>query len=460
MTRVALMWHMHQPLYHDLATGEHILPWVRLHALKDYWGMVAILREFPDVRVTFNLVPSLLVQIDAFAREEARDRHLELGLKRADTLREDERAFIVENFFHAHPPRMIAPYPRYAELLAKRDAAGAGLSARMQAAQFSVDDVRDLQVWHKLVWIDAEYHHSDQRIRALIEKAQSFSEDDKATLRIVELELLRSVVPAYRDASERGQVELSTSPFYHPILPLLCDTDIYLRTHPDSRMPREPFRHPEDALEQLTRASALHERVFGRPPEGVWPSEGSVSDAMVPLVVRTGFRWMATDEAILARTTGRPITRDGDGNVEQPELLYRPYRVGTSGESVACGFRDHTLSDLIGFTYSGWSPEFAADDFVHRLVEAGRRYHRRSGGGEATVFVILDGENAWEHYEGQGRLFLRSLYRRLAANPELRTVTMSEACAGAQESLPSIFPGSWINGDFYIWIGHPDDHRA
>jgi alpha-amylase/alpha-mannosidase (GH57 family) len=460
MTRVALLWHMHQPLYQDLATGEHILPWVRLHALKDYWGMVALLEEFPDVRVTFNLVPSLLVQLEAFARDEARDRHLEIGLKPAEALTEDERAFAVANFFHAHAPRMIAPYPRYAELLARREAAGSGLSARSQAAQFSTDDLRDLQVWHKLTWIDPLYVDRDPRVQALVAKGRRFSEDDKVVLRDVELELLRKVVPEYRAAAERGQVELSTSPFYHPILPLLCDTDIYLRTHPDSRMPREPFRHPEDAAEQLARAVSLHEQLFGRRPDGLWPSEGSVSDAMVPLVVRAGFRWMATDEEILGRSGGREFTRDAQGHVALPELLYRPYRVGPAGESVACGFRDHALSDLIGFTYAGWGADAAADDFIQRVVEAGGRFHARAGGEEATIFVILDGENAWEHFEGQGRPFLRALYARLASHPELRTVTMGEACADAREELPAIFPGSWINGDFYIWIGHPDDHRA
>ena len=460
MTRVALLWHMHQPLYQDLLTGEHILPWVRLHALKDYWGMVALLREFPAIRLTFNLVPSMLVQLEAFARDEARDRHLEIGLKRADLLTEDERAFAVANFFHAHGPRMVAPYPRYAELLSQRDAAGSQLSARSQSAHFSVDDLRDLQVWHKLAWIDPLYVAEDPKVRALITKDRGYSEDDKLVLRAVELELLKRVVPEYKAALERGQVELSTSPFYHPILPLLCDTDVYLRTHPQSRMPREPFRHPEDAVEQLARAVSYHERVFGQRPVGVWPSEGSVSDAMVPLVARSGFQWMATDEEILARTTGHGFTRTGDGHVEQPERLYRPYRIGPEDASVTCGFRDHRLSDLIGFSYAGWSADVAADDFVQRLVEAGQRFSGATGGAEGTVFVILDGENAWEHYEEQGRPFLRALYGRLQSYPALRTVTMAEACAGASERLPSVFPGSWINGDFYIWIGHPDDHRA
>lgn len=459
MTRVAFLWHMHQPFYQDLVTGEHILPWVRLHAIKDYWGMAALLREFPKIRLTFNLVPSLLVQVEAFARDDARDRHLEIGLKPADRLSDDERGYCVEQFFHAHRPRMIDPYPRYAELLGRRSTNGSGLSARAQAGQFSIDDLRDLQVWHKLVWIDAEYFANDARIRGLIEKGRGFSEEDKIVLRSVELELLGKVIPEYCDAAQRGQVELSTSPFYHPILPLLCDSDVYLRTHPHSRMPREPFRHPEDAFEQLTRAAALHERLFGRKPDGLWPSEGSVSDEMVPLVARAGFRWMATDETILARSTGREFTRDGGGHVEQPERLYRAYRVGAGGLNVACGFRDHALSDLIGFTYASWPADRAADDFVRRLAEAGERFASRTRG-EATIFVILDGENAWEHFEGQGRPFLRALYARLESHPNLRTVTMSEACAEATEPLGSIFPGSWINGDFYIWIGHADDHRA
>jgi alpha-amylase/alpha-mannosidase (GH57 family) len=461
MTRVALLWHMHQPFYQDLVTGEHILPWVRLHALKDYWGMVALLREFPGVKMTFNLVPSMLVQLEAFASDQARDRHLELGLKPAAALTEEERSFCVENFFHAHRHRMIEPFPRYAELLAKHaNGNGSGLSAHALASQFSVDDLRDLQVWHKLVWIDQLYWETDGRVRTLVAKGGRFTEEDKRLLRTVELELLQRVVPEYRDAAARGQIELSTSPFYHPILPLLCDSDVYLQTHPHSRMPRERFRRPEDAAEQLARAVALHERLFGARPQGLWPSEGSVSEAMVPLVAQAGFRWMATDEGILSRSIGRDFQRNADGHLEQPQLLYRPYRVGQPSASVAIGFRDHTLSDLIGFSYANWSAEGAAADFVGRLAAAGRRMAEGTGGEEATIFIILDGENAWEHYDAQGRPFLRALYGQLASHRELETVTMAEACGEARELISPIFPGSWINSDFYIWIGHPDDHRA
>src|SRR5262245_7029320 len=373
MTRVAILWHMHQPFYQDLVTGEHILPWVRMHALKDYYGMVALLREFPGVKMTFNLVPSLLVQLEAFAGDRAHDRALALSLKPADELTEDDVAFIRSNFFHAPPHRMIEIYPRYAELHARRNRA------------YGVADWRDLQVWHKLAWVDPLYLEGDDRVRQLVARGRDFSEDDKATLREVELEILNRIVPEYRDASARGQIEVSASPFYHPILPLLCDTDVYLVTHPDARKPRRRFIHPEDALEQLTRAAAYHERLFGRRPDGLWPSEGSVSDAMVPLAAQAGFRWMATDELILARTLNMSFSRDSSGHIEQPEPLYQPYTVQAGGAAVACAFRDHGLSDRIGFVYAGWDAEAAADDFVSRVAEAGRRYRDRTGGGEGTV---------------------------------------------------------------------------
>jgi alpha-amylase/alpha-mannosidase (GH57 family) len=464
MTNVAILWHMHQPFYQDLATGEHILPWVRLHALKDYYGMVALLKEFPGVKVTFNLVPSLLVQLEAFAAGRARDRYLELSLKRAVDLEPSDVEFILDHFFEAQRQRMIDVHPRYADLLARRGGLLPTESDKRTAARrFTADDLRDLQVWHKLAWMDPFYLEGDARIRGLVQKGSGYTEEDKALLAGVELELLNKVIPEYRNAAARGQIEISTSPFYHPILPLLCDSDVYLRTHADSPMPRQRFVHPEDAAEQIERAAACHERLFGRRPSGLWPSEGSVSDAIVPLAARAGFRWMATDELILARTVGVTLARDSYGHLEQPERLYTPYGLTAGGATLACTFRDHALSDLIGFSYAGWNSEAAAGDFVARLAEAGRRYHERRGRedrDQALIPIILDGENAWEHFEGGGRPFLRALYRRLSEHPELRTVTMTEGCATPGRELTGIFPGSWIDANFYIWIGHADDRRA
>jgi alpha-amylase/alpha-mannosidase (GH57 family) len=438
MVRLALLWHMHQPYYEDLATGEHILPWVRLHAIKDYWGMVALLKEFPGIRVTFNLVPSLVVQVQAFAEDRARDRHLALGLKPAVDLSADEARWLVANGFHAPYDRMIAPYPRYAELHARR----------MARAGFAVDDLRDLQVWHKLAWMDPDLMLTDPRLTLLVAEGRGYTEDDKQSLRRVELDILARVVPEYRDAGAGGQIELSTSPFYHPILPLLCDSDVHLRAHPQAARPGQPFRRPEDARLQIARAVEFHEATFGKRPAGMWPSEGALSDEAVTLIGELGLSWIATDEDLLSRSIGQPMSA---------ELLYRPYRL--NGGPVAL-FRDHGLSDRIGFQYKTWDATAAADDFVERVRSAGSRYSSATGGEVATVSVILDGENAWEYYPGGGRPFLRALYGALEGASDIQTVTMAEAAAGASAALPSIFPGSWINGDFYIWIGHRDDHRA
>ena len=454
MVKLALLWHMHQPYYEDLATGEHILPWVRLHAIKDYWGMVALLREFPRIRVTFNLVPSLVAQVEAFAADRARDRHLAIGLTPAAELTPEDARWMVANGFHAPYDQMIAPYPRYAELHGHR----------MARRAFSEADLRDLQVWHKLAWMDPDLLITDRRLMALIEKDRNYEEADKAALRAIELELLRRVVPEYRAAGERGQIELATSPFYHPILPLLCDSEIHLRAHPQAARPRVRFARPGDARLQIDRAIAFHETMFGSRPRGMWPSEGSVSDESVRLIADAGLQWIATDEDILSRSLAQPM---------RAELLYRPYRIGDHGPVAL--FRDHGLSDRIGFHYKSWDAQAAADDFVARVRDAGRRFSAGAGGEVGTVSVILDGENAWEYYPGGGRPFLRALYGALEQADDIQTVTMAEAAAGPAEALdptaqsprgggpghlPSIFPGSWINGDFYIWIGHRDDHRA
>jgi alpha-amylase/alpha-mannosidase (GH57 family) len=454
------MWHLHQPYYGDAVTGEQLLPWVRLHALKDYLGMVELLREFPTIRLTFNLVPSLLVQLDLLATGRGRDRYFDLAMKPAAELTPDDRAFLVANFFHAQRTRMIDPHARYAELLSKREEEPGPNSEerwRRAATRFTEHDLRDLQVWQQLAWIDPLYEQ-DPRVRALAGKGRDFTEADKHVLADVERDILRRVIPAYRDAAARAQVELSSSPFYHPILPLLCDTDVYLQMNPGARVP--PFRHPEDARAQLARAVTCHERFFHRAPAGMWPPEGSVSEAMVPLVASAGFQWMATDEVILARSRGMAFTRDGAGNVEQPEVLYRPYCVRVGGAEVRCLFRDHVLSDLIGFTYASWPSKTAAHDLVNRIAEAGRRFQARTGGEEATIGLILDGENAWEHFEDNGRTFLRTVYGLLSEHPEVQTVTMHEATADARAMLDRLAPGSWAGGDFYIWIGHADDRKA
>ena len=460
VTRVAVLWHMHQPSYRDPLDGTFILPWVRLHALKDYWGMVELLAETPQVRVTFNLVPSLLDQLDAYVSGEAREAELRLGLAPADRLDESEKVYLLRAAFMAHPENLIGRFPRFAELLALRGPRNDEASLRMAAPRFGAAEMRDLQVLSKLAWFDLDWREKDAALRTLIAKGRDYTEEDKRVLAERERALLAAVVPAYRRAADEGRIELSASPYYHPILPLLCDSDVHREAHPGAYVPRR-FRHPEDAADQIRRAVDRHTQVFGRPPAGMWPSEGSVSEEAVTEMARAGLRWTASDEGVLERSVQRPLHRDSRGTAHPVDLLYRPWIRRTPAGEIGMLFRDRTLSDLIGFSYSGSDPEHAAHDLLERIRRIGDTWTREGQPGDPVVPIILDGENAWEHFREGGRTFLRLFYAGLQGDPRLRAVTMSDAmAAGTPQELPRVFAGSWIHADFSVWIGHADDRRA
>jgi alpha-amylase/alpha-mannosidase (GH57 family) len=459
-TRVAMLWHMHQPEYRDPLDGTFVLPWVRLHALKDYWGMVNMLSETPEVQVTFNLVPSLLDQLEAYAGGQAREADQHLGLVPAENLQEGEKVHLLRSAFMAHPENLIGRFPRFAELQAARGPRHDETALRAASRRFGPDEMRDLQVLSKLAWFDLDWQAGDAVLRRLAGKGRGYDEEDKLALADRERALLAAIIPAYRRAADEGQVELSASPYYHPILPLLCDSNAHQEAHPGAWVPRR-FRHPEDAADQIRRAIDRHASVFGRPPAGMWPSEGSVSEEAVTEIARAGLRWTASDEGILERSAGRPLHRDSRGTAHPVDLLYRTWIRRTQAGPIAMLFRDRTLSDLIGFSYSGMDPERAASDLLERIRRIGEAWTREGQKGDPVVPIILDGENAWEHFREGGRVFLRRFYQGLQADPHLQAVTMSEAArAGEPRELPRVFAGSWIHADFGVWIGHADDRRA
>ncbi len=301
---------MHQPFYKDLVSGEYRLPWVRLHALKDYYGMVKLLEEFPQVHQNFNIVPSLVAQIEDYNSGVFKDPFWDIAAKPAAELSLDERHFALTYFFQAHGERMIGRYPRYRQLWEQVRAAGT--DPAHAAITFTERDYRDLQVLSQIAWFD-EYYLNDPAVQALIEKGQGYSEEDQRFVMSKQHEILKGVLPAYREAAARGSVELSPSPYYHPILPLICDTNAGRESVPGLPLPSERFRHPDDAEEQIRRALDAHERTFGVRPVGMWPSEGSVSDEAVGIAAQLGVQWLATDEGVLGRSIGHEMSRDGDG---------------------------------------------------------------------------------------------------------------------------------------------------
>ena len=334
MVRVAFLWHMHQPLYRDPLDGTVILPWVRLHALKDYLGMVRLLDETPSVHVTFNLVPVLVDQVEACARGEADDPHQRASMVPAAEMDEAQRCAALKWLFMAQEQNLIGRHPRFKELLAKRGPRKDEGALRAAVLHFSVPDLLDLQVLAKLAWFDLEWQEKDPAVHALAAKGRGFTEADKRVLAEREQALLGEILPAYRRAADRGQVELSATPYYHPILPLLCDTDAHREAHPEAPVPRR-FRHPEDALDQIQRAQARHVEAFGRPPAGMWPSEGSVSEEAVLQMARAGLRWTASDEAVLERSLRSTLQRDPAGVAQPVDMLYRPRSSGSAPVSTA-----------------------------------------------------------------------------------------------------------------------------
>lgn len=447
--QVSIVWHMHQPWYREPATGRYELPWTYLHGIKDYYDMAAIVDQSDGARVVFNLVPSLLEQLHDYGTGAAIDPFLVHGTMDPAAMNDEQRRFVVDNFFSANRERMIEPYKRYLELLYLT---GNGATAyEVDRLRTVTDqDLRDLQVWFFLAWTGEAARRRWPELAELIIKGRNFTEADKAMLFACHGALLREIVPLYRRLREQGKVELSLSPHFHPILPLLCDQDSARVAMPRVTLPRRGFRQPQDARAQIASGLACFSRFFGQAPVGMWPSEGAVSDETLEILAESGIRWAATDEEILAASLS-------DGLGAHKQNLYHPYRyTGASGEVVML-FRDHQLSDLIGFTYSRWDGERAAADFVARLHGIAD-----ASPDNRLVTIILDGENAWEYYPDNGYPFLRALYRHIAASSRLCMITPGDllADAGGARPLRRIHPGSWINGNYGIWIGHPEENLA
>ena len=459
--RLVLMWHMHQPFYKDMVTGEYRLPWVRLHALKDYYGMVKLLDEFPQVQQNFNLVPSLVKQIQDYVSGQAHDPFFELVAKPAGELSAADKRFALRYLFQANPVNMIGRYPRYRELWERFRAT----CERPEGpdSYFVTRDYADLQVLSQLAWFD-EYLLAQPELAALVQKGEDFTRGDQQLVIAKEREILALVLPAYAEAARRGSVELSATPYYHPILPLLCDSNVGAQSTPGLSLPTRHFQRPEDAALQIRMALEAHESLFGVRPRGLWPSEGSVSEETLTLAARQGIQWMATDEGVLGRSLDFHFTRHDGGHLQGDgaERLYNIYRYEKGETRMHLVFRDHRISDLIGFVYSGMPAQEAANHLVQNIKDSAQPLLQK--GKDAVVSLILDGENAWEYYPQSGREFLRRFYDALQRDEQIEPVTITEAIARHKESdfgrLGRMVPGSWINANFNVWIGAPEDNHS
>ena len=449
-------WHMHQPLYKDAVSGRYLLPWVRLHCTKDYTDMAWHLERYPEVKGVINFVPSLLKQIREYTDFASVDeRFLHLTQKPAADLSAEDQQFVLRHFFQGNQKGMVDVSRRYSRLLDMRGTDPSEEELEAARSQYTHQDFLDLQMWFLLAWTGEELQEEPEVVQ-LIAKDRNFTEQEKQRLLNLHQQAIRDLLGRYRKLQESEQIEITGSPYTHPILPLLLDSEVARISMPDAELPFHRFSYPKEAEKQITRALQTFRDELGWEIQGMWPSEGAVSEAAVSLMRKYGIRYITTDSNILART----FSRSAEPARLAPEQKYKPYSFPTQNGELAIFARDQQLSDCIGFQYGGMEPAEAVEDFVSRLYRIDDSLPDDNY--PYVVVITMDGENAWEYYPRNGRLFFEKLYGRLAEDHRIRTTTFSEHLERTKElgDLDWIYPGSWIQSDFHYWIGDPVKNAA
>ncbi len=452
---VVILWHMHQPYYVNPLTKKAMMPWVRLHAVKGYLDMIDLVTAQPNVRVTFNFTPVLIRQIHELVDGEVEDTWETLSRKPAHELDHEDHRHLIENFFKINWDTLIRPMPRYAELLAKRGPSYTLAKLDSIVKTFNEEDFRDLQVLYNLQWAGFSATRRFPQIQALRNKGRGFTEQDKIELLDIHREILKLVLPEYRAASERGQIELTTTPYFHPIMPLVYDTHIARRCQPQSPLP-SAFSAPEDVRAQLRLAQELHEKTFGKRARGIWPSEGSIAPEIVPLMVEAGFDYFCSDEGNLFRS----LKNDPAWNSRHVDHieLFQGWRIHAYEKTIQALFRERPLSDFIGFDAARNETPKAVAHIVDHLKNIAKALPDE----RHVVPLILDGENAWEAFLDGGEAFLSTLYRTLLESPELRMMRIGDYLDAYPARVETCYlhSGSWIRSDFDIWIGDPEENKG
>ncbi|MBU1658619.1 glycoside hydrolase [bacterium] len=422
--KLAFLWHMHQPDYRD-AEGIMKMPWVFLHAIKDYYDMPWILTQFPQMKATFNLTPSLIEQLKLYANPLENDYFLQLWSRYPSELSFDEKEWLIKIYKSAIYNTMIKPLPRFNELF--------------HLQTYTDDELNDLQIQYLLSWCGNYLRLNNDTVKMLLQKERDYSYEDKKSLLHALSSFVGEILPFYSSLLQKGAISISTTPYFHPILPLLINMDNVQKSNIHTKPPKNPLSFKADAVKHVQRAIVLYKETFGVDPVGFWPAEGAVDEESVAIYKEEGIEWIATDEAILFKS----LDNDTKANI------YQPYDI----DGLFIAFRDHGLSDLLGFDYRFKPAGKAVEHFISSIEPL-------ASPDNDTIFIILDGENAWEYYPDNAYPFFMQFYKRLSELSWCKTVCMDELLKDERVELDSLTPGSWINGDFSTWSGHVEKNRA
>ena len=451
---VAFYWHMHQPVY-ELG-GVFLMPWARLHAVKDYLDMVNILEKYPRLKLNINIVPALLDELIQYTEQGFQDIHSSLTVSKVEDLAPSEKEYILNNFFNSKYETMVYKYPAYRKLFKKRFA-----SNSVTINNFNDQEFSDLMALFNLSWIDPTHYEKYPELARLAKKGKNYTYKDR--VRIIELhkEIIKEIIPTYKKYIEQGRIELTTSPYYHPIMPILCDYENAAKNLPNRENLPVNFDFNKDAHHQVKSAIKRIEEVFGVKPKGIWASEYCLTDNVLKLFAEEGIKWTISDESILSKSINFEFVRDFKGNLEDPYYLLKTYSYNNEDSSIDVIFRDLHIPNLINFEYSNIDASLASADLYNKIKSIQNKL-LVSPDDNHLLTIALDGENCWENYPNDGNDFLNMIYSKLENDESVDTVLISDYIAMDQNKkvLSKIYPGSWINKDFHFWLGDPVKNLA
>jgi len=452
---VAFIWHMHQPCYKDENSGLYLMPWVRLHAVKDYLDMLLLTTEFPNIKQTFNLVPLLLDQIEDYANNDAHDIHSNLTIRDIDEFSRDDKEFVLSNFFAANYAHQVEPHPRYLELYNKY------FNEQASVEEFSNQELSDIMMLFNLAWFDPLHVEKNQELADFVNKQRDYSLEDRIRLIEIQREIMRQIIPEYKKQLEAGKIEISTSPYYHSLIPVMINPESAKTTNKNIILPEIPCSLKTSAKLQIDKGIKKIEEVFGQKPKGMWLPELCINNDTLKMLTSYNLDWTVADEAILAKTMKKDLTRNYRGLLEDPFFLCTPHTYAPNNKSIDIVFRNAMISNLISFEYANYNAVTAANDLYERLKVAQDKLDI-SPVEEHVVVLAIDGENCWENYKNDGLEFLRALYTLLNNDETIDVTTVSDYLEKIKIKpiLKSIQCGSWINANFDMWIGDPTKNMA
>jgi len=453
---LAFIWHMHQPDYKCNKSGDYLMPWSRLHAVKDYLDMLLILEEFPKINQTFNLSPCLIDQLYDYGHNGAHDIHSRLTVKEVWDLTDEDKRFILKHFFDLNYPNLVYPHERYRELyerLFEKENPDINI--------FSNQEYADIMAWFNLAWFDPHWRQTRADLQGLFEKGRNFTLDDRKFIIEVQREIIRAILPKYKDMLEKNRIEITINPYYHPIIPLLINSDLAKAALPDADLPLRKIEFYDDAKVQIQKSIDRFKDIFGRLPEGIWLSEQCISRETVELCSDLNLKWTVIDESLLSETLGKSFVRNFYGEPEDPYEMTRTYLANINGKSLHILTRDSVIADLIGFEYCNHDGKISSKDLYERIKNIQEKIQNTPEANHILV-VAMDGENCWENYKDDGKSFLRNLYDILSADESINVTTVKDFLNKTQspEIIDTIHPGSWINKNFEMWIGDPVKNLA